>query len=258
MAAIGTLVGLCHCSFCEVYACRYCWGEDPGVCPVCAFRYVAASSVGAATIRWRSDLRAPLAVGALVVLMALLALAVGGLPGTTSGQAGVASASPGESAGPSPADGSTGAPGASASPTVIPATITPIPTDTDLTTPGTEPSLLIPTPNPTSTPFRTPSPTRTPTPTPRPTPTPTPTPVCRRVPDLVGLTVSSARAAWTGAGFTGSFDPAKGHDNMVVVKQSQPDGACLPPAATITVTYARSPAPVGIRDLDQPSIPVGA
>jgi hypothetical protein len=61
------------------------------------------------------------------------------------------------------------------------------------------------------------------------------------VPALVGLSVSNARAAWNGAGFTGSFSPPRGHDDMIVETQSQVAGACLPEATTITVTYSKTP-----------------
>jgi beta-lactam-binding protein with PASTA domain len=62
------------------------------------------------------------------------------------------------------------------------------------------------------------------------------------VPDLLGLTVANARAAWTVAGFTGAFSPANGHDNVNVLSQSRTIGACLPATSTITVTYSKSPA----------------
>jgi hypothetical protein len=58
------------------------------------------------------------------------------------------------------------------------------------------------------------------------------------VPDLVGLTLASARAAWSGAGFTGSFSPALGSNNKIVQTQSQPAGACLPATTSISVTHS--------------------
>jgi hypothetical protein len=79
-----------------------------------------------------------------------------------------------------------------------------------------------------------PTPIRTPKPTPAPTPRPTPS--CRTVPDVVGQTIAKARAAWTAAGFTGSFNAPKGPANRKVATQSQPAGACLPPGTSITVT----------------------
>jgi beta-lactam-binding protein with PASTA domain len=57
------------------------------------------------------------------------------------------------------------------------------------------------------------------------------------VPDLVGMSVSDARTAWRAAGFTGPFSPAFGQNNKTVLTQSQASGACLAPAATISVTY---------------------
>jgi hypothetical protein len=55
---------------------------------------------------------------------------------------------------------------------------------------------------------------------------------------LVGLTVSNARAAWRGAGFTGAFSPAAGQNNKVVESQSQAADACLPLTTAVTVTYS--------------------
>jgi hypothetical protein len=250
MAAIGPQVGLCHCPYCQSYACRWCWADASGDCPGCAFPYAVASTAAVAaqnrpatTRRW--TLRAPLAVGAVVVAIALLVLSVGGLFPPTAGfeagsasPTGVAIATTGLSAMGSPSGSPTGTAGALASPATDPAAISPLPTGTQAPAGGTAPPPSIPTPTPTPTPARTPRPTSAPTPLP--TPRPTPPPVCRTVPVLVGLTVSSARAAWTRAGFTGSFDPAKGHDRMIVQTQSRTTGACLPAAATIAVTYSRT------------------
>lgn len=89
----------------------------------------------------------------------------------------------------------------------------------------------------------TPAPTATPTPagTPTPTATPTATPSCQVVPNLVGMTVSQARAAWTGAGFTGSFTPANGQTNKTVTNQvtspASAPGQCIAASASVTVTY---------------------
>jgi hypothetical protein len=58
------------------------------------------------------------------------------------------------------------------------------------------------------------------------------------VPELRGLTVSAARAAWTRAGFTGAFVPGNGHGNMIVLTQNRTAGACLPATSTIVVTYS--------------------
>ena len=60
-------------------------------------------------------------------------------------------------------------------------------------------------------PTATPAPTAVPTPTPVPTAGPTPTPTAPPAalcdaPAMTGLTVSAARSAWIGAGFTGGFD----------------------------------------------------
>ena len=97
------------------------------------------------------------------------------------------------------------------------------------------------------TPATTPSPTPAPsaassTPTPTPTPYPTATPSCRTVPNLVGLTVSAARTAWTNAGFTGSFSPSNGQNNKTVTNQvtnpSSAPGQCIAATASVTVTYS--------------------
>jgi hypothetical protein len=190
-----------------------------------------------------------MAVVGLVLAVMLLALAVGGgsalitgMGGETASPTGPASENADASAG-SPPSGSPGAGDlASASPTTFPTATTSIPTDGAVPDPETAPPDPTPAPEatPTPTPPRTPRPTTAPTPPP-PAPTPTPTPACRDVPGLVGLTVSNARAAWIGAGFTGSFDPAKGHDAMIVLTQSQPAGACLPATTTVSVTYSKTP-----------------
>lgn len=51
------------------------------------------------------------------------------------------------------------------------------------------------------------------------------------------MTVSTARAAWTAAGFTGPFTPAFGQNNKVVETQSESAGACLPASTPMVVTY---------------------
>jgi hypothetical protein len=58
------------------------------------------------------------------------------------------------------------------------------------------------------------------------------------VPNLVGLTVGSARAAWTAAGFGGAFSPAFGLTNKIVQTQSETPGDCLPAGSSVVVTYA--------------------
>jgi hypothetical protein len=40
------------------------------------------------------------------------------------------------------------------------------------------------------------------------------------------------------AGFTGSFTPAFGQNNKIVLTQSAPAGECLPAATSVTVTYS--------------------
>jgi hypothetical protein len=96
---------------------------------------------------------------------------------------------------------------------------------------------------PAPTPLRTPRPTATPTRAPTPAPTPITTPVatpaaCKVVPEMVGNTVAAARNAWKAAGFSGAFMPIHGHDTMIVQKQDQTAGACLPATTAIVVEYA--------------------
>lgn len=57
------------------------------------------------------------------------------------------------------------------------------------------------------------------------------------VPPLVGLTVAEARAAWSLAGFTGSFTPASGHNGQTVTGQIPDNGACRLPAQAMVVEY---------------------
>jgi hypothetical protein len=73
-------------------------------------------------------------------------------------------------------------------------------------------------------------------------PPPPPPPTCRTVPDLDNLTVANARTAWTDAGFNaGTFYPAFGQDNEIVVPDSQltnpasNPGDCREPNTTVTV-----------------------
>lgn len=78
----------------------------------------------------------------------------------------------------------------------------------------------------------------TPSPSGSATAPPTTPPPCLVVPNLVGSTVASARSQWTGVGFTGSFSPANGSNNKIVVTQNPTSGgSCLPPATTMTVTH---------------------
>jgi hypothetical protein len=53
------------------------------------------------------------------------------------------------------------------------------------------------------------------------------------------MTVSSARSAWTGAGFTGAFSSTpSGHGNYVVDVNGQTPkaGACVPSSSSMAVT----------------------
>ena len=96
-----------------------------------------------------------------------------------------------------------------------------------------------PTPPPTATPPPTPIPT--PKATPRPTPTPAPTPSCKEVPNLVGSTVTAARAAWTAAGFTGALQQVRGPNSWYVKSQDPSAGACVAVSSSMSVTTAKTP-----------------
>jgi len=70
------------------------------------------------------------------------------------------------------------------------------------------------------------------------------------VPNLIGLTLTTARSTWTGATFTGAFTPAAGDDAMIVLTQtitpSTPPGGCAPVTASVVVTFGEDndpPAP---------------
>ena len=274
VGAIGAQVGLCHCMICEVYACRWCWADADGTCPSCGVRYapaallavgpaddagvasavatgaVVAGAGGPSAPGRRPDIRAPLAIGTLVVALALLGLAFGGPLGSTAGFT-EATPTPALAVVASPASDATGSPSVNPSVDAI-ASEAPIPRptsrtrrpDSTATTDGNTPEPPTAAPTPAATPAPTPRPTatpvRTPSPTPRPTPTPQPTPSCKVVPELVGSTVAAARAAWTAAGFTGAFSPL-GHNAAIVTKQNHAAGACLAPSTTVTVEYAKAP-----------------
>ena len=61
------------------------------------------------------------------------------------------------------------------------------------------------------------------------------------VPNMVGNTVANARAAWSDAGFTGSFLPGTGHNGQQVLTQVTTPGSspgdCIASTASVTVTY---------------------
>jgi hypothetical protein len=77
--------------------------------------------------------------------------------------------------------------------------------------------------------------------------TPKPTPTCLYVPDVRGMEVADARAAWTAAGFTGPFLPT-GNDTRIVLDQvtvpASDPGDCMEPATEMTVSHGPGlPAP---------------
>ncbi len=273
-AAIGHKVGLCHCSSCGAYSCRWCWADAAGVCPACAFPFAveavpAAVGVVAlavtrrvriASVLRRMDARRSIAGGALAVVAVVLAVTLAGGIRTTGGVEGAiyvpsdgAGSIARSSSAPSGSGRATGTAGASVGPTTAasaPVRPNPTPqgqnggppptrTSTPTANPGpTSQPTAVPTPRATPAPTPTPRPTPRPTPgpTPTPTPTPKPTPTCLTVPSLVGKNVSAARAAWTAAGFTGSFTPLNGHDAKIVKTQNQTPGSCLPADTAIVVT----------------------
>jgi outer membrane biosynthesis protein TonB len=206
--AIGGRVGLCYCSECSKYACRWCWNEAAGACPACAVAYPIVAVARPRTVRRstaavlrRFDSRRALAAAALVMVAMVLGVTVargirpvGGVEGSVNVPASTATArtvSSSPSGDPAAPDGSTGASatptgsgsqaadpaggtgGSDGAPTPRPLGPTPPATTTETPTPT---PTSIPTPTATRTPTPTPTPTATPTPTPTPTPPPTPTP----------------------------------------------------------------------------------
>lgn len=82
--------------------------------------------------------------------------------------------------------------------------------------------------------------------TPDPVPSP---PTCLTLPNVVGMTVASARAAWEATDFTGGFTPATGSDANIVISQTpSPDatampGDCVAPDTALSVAYGAAPPP---------------
>ena len=235
---------------------------DAGVATAVVTGAVVAGAGGSSAPGRRPDIRAPLAIGTLVVALALLGLAFGGPLGSTAGSL-EATPTPALGVVASAASDATGSPSVAPSGDAI-ATRKPssVPTSTDRATPdGTattddasrEPPRATatatpagrsgPTPPPAATPTPTPVPTPTPTPTatPRPTPTPSPTPSCKLVPNLVGSTVTAARAAWTVAGFTGALQQVRGPNSWYVKSQDPLAGACVAVSSSMSVTTAKTP-----------------
>ena len=247
--ALGGIVGLCHCSECGQYACRWCWEGNSGDCPNCQFVYVVPAAatqraIPVLAVR-RPGLRPSLAAAVAVVAIAVLALTLGGGFRSAGGVEGAtATATNGVIKPPS------AVPSTSPTPGVTPGDSQPLPVATQGIDPAASaaptprldrqvgprptPTAKSATPTPKPTPRRTPTPTPKPTPTPTPTPQPTPTPACATVPNLVGMTVANARDAWQAAGFTTTV---RGAANKVIETQSQSPGECLPPDTPITVTF---------------------
>jgi hypothetical protein len=266
-AAVGALVGLCHCSECSSYACRWCWDGAGGDCPSCGYDFAAAPvvvpprrlAVLPALPVGRPGLRPSLAAGVLIAALAIFALTLGGgfrpaggvngaIDRTTSSP--TADSSPSVGGSPSVVTTATRTDGPAATPhgqqvaaTDGPTTpgVTPTPAEEatpeqpeQTTSPTQQPTQRPPPTTPPTTP-PTPEPTAAPTPTPTPTPTPDPTPTCKTVPDLIGMTVGNSRSAWSAAGFTGQFSPKAGQSGKIVTSQSQVAGDCLPATTTMSV-----------------------
>lgn len=71
-------------------------------------------------------------------------------------------------------------------------------------------------------------------------------PGCGTVPNLVGVTVATARDAWTDAGFTGGFLPTASDDRIVVSQVTDPPsdpGNCMPPETEVVVSHGPPPPP---------------
>jgi hypothetical protein len=68
-----------------------------------------------------------------------------------------------------------------------------------------------------------------------------------QVPHLIGDLVADARLEWSGAGFTGSFNPGSADNSKTVLTQvtnpvtSPPIGGCAPVNATVTITFGDPP-----------------
>ena len=67
------------------------------------------------------------------------------------------------------------------------------------------------------------------------------------VPNLIGLTLETARTTWTDATFTGTFTPLAGDDDQVVLTQavspSTAPGGCAAPTASVIVTHGQPSDP---------------
>ena len=66
----------------------------------------------------------------------------------------------------------------------------------------------------------------------------------KNIPDLVGLTVSSARTAWTNAGFSGAFDPPSGTNADIVSAQTTTPVTNVGDCAAVTTQVMVIHAPV--------------
>jgi hypothetical protein len=268
-------VGLCYCSECSRYACRWCWTDAAGACPSCAVAYpivvvrpLSFRRAIAAVLR-RLDLRRSVAAGALVMVAIVLALTVGGTFRPVGGVEGTVYVPPSATSGATPSAGGTTSPlpttdpAATATAGVSPGgshattqpggvgsiggTSTPPPTGT---TPAPtigprQPPTSTPTPGPNPTPtsaptaIPTPTPTTAPTPTAAPTPTPaaTPTPTAPSCKVVPDLVGRTVQNAKTAWTAAGFTGSFTVEGKGPKVQTQDPtSGQCLPATTNIVVT----------------------
>lgn len=72
-------------------------------------------------------------------------------------------------------------------------------------------------------------------------------PPCLTLPNVKGMAVAEARAAWVATEFTGMFTPDAGSDASIVVSQNATPaaapGACVDPGTELAVVYGAPPPP---------------
>ena len=91
------------------------------------------------------------------------------------------------------------------------------------------------------------------------TSTPANPPTCYTLPNVTGMTVADARAAWDATDFTGTFTPPTGtYDSDIVVSQTATPAAdpgdCAVPETALSVAYVPPPAPPPLPPCKVPSL----
>ena len=144
-------VGLRRCPSCGVHACDRCWAGAAGACPGCGTVFIGAAALGVArpsepaSTRQRRNMRAPIAVGAVVFAVSAVAVIIGnpfppagGVAGAFGTPAAVSSAAsaPGLSPLPTPSRSIASITGATAAASSDAVAATPIPTRTPSPTPN--------------------------------------------------------------------------------------------------------------------------